>query len=495
MKPVAIALAVTTALGTATSARALTIATIGANFTGTTRSQSGFIPPDTMGAAGPNHIVELINGTYAVYNKSGALQGSRVSLNQFWQSAGVTPAGSFAFDPRILYDPFSQRWFAAAVDNSGGNNNFLVGVSNSSNPLSGWKAFSIDSNTANTRWADFPALGINGDKVTIAANMFPITGQGATTATTTILTIDKNSLITTPVGQLSNLSRTLFQNNDPNNTGFAVQPVVDADNRAGEHFLWSDFNTPAGFFKRSSITGNAATATLNTTGGVNGGFLDLTAYNNPPLAQQLGGPNNVNTSDARFGSNVIYQLDAFGNNSFWGVQTVNNGGRAALRWFEIDANTNLLRQEGLIANANEDYYFGSIAVNNNRQVVIGFSCSSDTLFISSCAVTSQNLGGLTNSLTTFGARQILRQGTASYQVLDTSGRNRWGDYSATVLDPSDPTGSTFWTFQEIATGSTQWSVQITELQLSTPSVPEPGSVAGLVTIGSIAFALKRPGKK
>lgn len=492
MKPFAIALAITTALGTATSARALTTVTIGANFTGTNTSQSGFYPPDTMGAVGPSHIVELINGSYAVYNKSGTIQGSRVTLDRFWLNAGVDPAGNFAFDPRVVYDPFSQRWFAAGVDNAGGNNNFLVGVSNSSNPLDGWKAFAIDSDSANTRWADFPTLGFNGDKVTIAANMFSIaTGNGTGT---TVLTIDKNSLITTPVGQLPNLSRTLFPNNNPNNTGFSVQPVVDADNRTGEHFLWSDYNTPTGDFKRSSLTGNAATATLNTAGG----FLAVTPYNEPPLAQQQNGPNNVDAGDTGFSSSVIYQLDAFGNNSFWGVQSVSVSGRSALRWFEIDATTNLLRQQGLIANSNEDYYFGSIAVNNNRQVVIGFSCSSATLFISSCAVVSENLDGLTNSLTTFGSRQILRQGTASYQVTDSSGRNRWGDYSSTVLDPSDPTGSTFWTFQASATGSTQWSVQITQLSLSTsgtPNVPEPGSVVGLFTLGSIAFALKRPGKK
>ncbi len=32
------------------------------SFNGTDRATSGFIPPDTMGAVGPNHVVELING-------------------------------------------------------------------------------------------------------------------------------------------------------------------------------------------------------------------------------------------------------------------------------------------------------------------------------------------------------------------------------------------------------------------------------------------------
>jgi hypothetical protein len=75
--------------------------TIGQNFTGSTFSASGFIPPDTMGAVGPDHIVELINGRYAVYDKNGVSQQSS-SLNDFWTNAGVTYAGSFTFDPRVV---------------------------------------------------------------------------------------------------------------------------------------------------------------------------------------------------------------------------------------------------------------------------------------------------------------------------------------------------------------------------------------------------------
>ena len=64
---------------------------IGANFEGSNLGDSGYIPPDTMGAVGPNHFVELLNGRYAVYDKAGA-ELSASSLNAFWSSAGVTLA-------------------------------------------------------------------------------------------------------------------------------------------------------------------------------------------------------------------------------------------------------------------------------------------------------------------------------------------------------------------------------------------------------------------
>ncbi|MEB3248682.1 MAG: PEP-CTERM sorting domain-containing protein [Merismopediaceae bacterium] len=477
-----VAIACLSAFGISMTAQATTLATVGINFTGTSRTESGlFYPPDTMGAVGLDHIVQLLNGSYAVYDKSGSVL-SRISLNQFWQNAGVTRAGDFAFDPRVNYDPFSGRWFAASVDNALGVNNFLVAVSQTSNPLDGWNGYAIPSDTpANTRWADFDTLGFNGQSVTIAANMFPISSGSVTT---TILTFDKAQLI---AGNPN--ARTIFQNNDPNDTGFSVQPVVDLDNRNNPHPLLSDYNTPAGFFKRSDITGNPASATLSTTGG----FISATAYDNPPTARQPGGPDNIDAGDTRFSSNVVYQLDSLGFNSFWGVQTVKSpvsGASSALRWFEIDANTNLLRQQGLIYDptGQEDYYYGSLAVNDQREVVIGFSCSGPNLFISSCAVVGEDSGGTT----TFGNRLLLKQGSASYEILG-GGYNRWGDYSATVLDPSDPTGRTFWTFQEFAAGSTQWSTQITEIKLSKVNVPEPTSTLGLLALGTLGAAstLKR----
>ena len=67
---------------------------LGLNFSASdsTLANSGFIPPDTMGSVGPNHIMVLLNGRASVYNKStGSLVGSGKSLNQFWTDAGATP--------------------------------------------------------------------------------------------------------------------------------------------------------------------------------------------------------------------------------------------------------------------------------------------------------------------------------------------------------------------------------------------------------------------
>jgi hypothetical protein len=66
--------------------------------------------------------------------------------------------------------------------------------------------------------------------------------------------------------------------------------------------------------------------------------------------------------------------------------------------------------------------------------------------------------------------------------------NRWGDYSATTLDPNDPTH--FWTIQEWAGGSTTWAMQISEIIIGPSVIPEPGTLT-LTGIGLVAGLLVR----
>jgi hypothetical protein len=154
-----------------TTTSAAPLVSIGANFEGSNVSISGFLPPDSDGAVGPGQFVEMVNGVYRVYDKSGAiLQNS--SLNDFWSTAGVTPT-NFAYDPRVLYDPVSQRWFASSSENPGAPNRVLVAVSKTSDPTQGWQAVAFPTDFNRQFWGDFPTLGINKDAVYISETEVP----------------------------------------------------------------------------------------------------------------------------------------------------------------------------------------------------------------------------------------------------------------------------------------------------------------------------------
>src|SRR5436190_18395529 len=92
--------------------------TIGQNFTGSTFGvNSSATPADCNGVIGPRHFVEFINGSFAVYNKTNGQSVKRLSDLKFWANAGVVLATSdIVTDPRVIYDPTVQRWFATMVD-------------------------------------------------------------------------------------------------------------------------------------------------------------------------------------------------------------------------------------------------------------------------------------------------------------------------------------------------------------------------------------------
>ena len=111
-----------------------------------------------MGAVGPSHYVQLINGRYSAFQKSDGVKVQTATLQQFFNNAGVPNTG-FAFDPRVIYDHGSQRWFALAGENTNQPGNYLFAVSISSDPTMGWTGFRIDSDTDNGQWADYPMIG------------------------------------------------------------------------------------------------------------------------------------------------------------------------------------------------------------------------------------------------------------------------------------------------------------------------------------------------
>ena len=58
---------------------------------------------------------------------------------------------------------------------------------------------------------------------------------------------------------------------------------------------------------------------------------------------------------------------------------------------------------------------------------------------------------------------MLKAGSASYKFTDSNyGATRWGDYSATSVDPIDPTR--FWTIQMVPSAPQVYFTQITEVR-------------------------------
>src|SRR2546426_9430552 len=219
-------------------ADAAVVVEIGQNFTGSTYGvDSPYTPPDCNGAAGPDQFVELINGRFTVYAKTNGDRLLTMSSEDFWTSSGLTfGANVFPSDPRMVYDPSVQRWFASAVDvdfsaSNGVSNRFLLAVSASADAAGTWKGLAFAADPVTGNFADFPTLGLDGNGVYLAAFMFTSASANATDLGQTLIAIPKADLLQSyPTAQ----HRTWFGLLNSDNYGYVLQPVVNFDTPSGD---------------------------------------------------------------------------------------------------------------------------------------------------------------------------------------------------------------------------------------------------------------------
>jgi hypothetical protein len=455
-------------------------ATIGLNFTGVTladgktlNSNNGYAPPDNGGAVGPSHLVQLINGAYAVYDKSTGAQTELISARQFWINAGVDPGTDIVnlgtFNARIVYDPTVDRWIAAALTGQTTNNSVMIARSDTSDPGGTWKAVSfLGNNNGGTSgaFADYTGLGLDADGVYVTTNNFSSNSPMAGFDYASAYSLPKADLLA-PTPTIANLTR--FDELSADAAGTAIQPIIDFGPSKGHAPMLGIFNAGEPFLPlyRTDITGTTgpgAVLSEPTT-------IDIGQYIEPPGAAQPDGTRTISTIDGRISSHV-YQLG----DTIYGIHAIKQGNNAALEWFKIDEPTNTVIQEGILGDVNFDYFNGSIAANELGDIVIGFTRSGNAAGgnLSAYALIGETTGGVT----TFAAPLLLKEGlVGNYHVFN----DRWGDFTTTVVDPTNPL--VFWTFQEHAMATNAWATQITQI-----IVPEPsGVVPGLAAVLALAW--------
>jgi len=419
---------------------------------------NGWYPPDTMGAVGPSHCVEMINSALTVYNKTGT-QIQTQSLNTFWAAQRT----GNAFDPRIVYDKYAGRWYAISADNPKNVNHILFAYTDGSDPTGTWHKTAIDSDPTDARWADFPTLGFDQNGVYIAANMFAISSGSSAVS---VFAIPK-------VGGVPDISHiNTFYNQDPNSYGYSIAPTNDYDptDSSRPYYLVSRYNNS--YLKLSKITWSGTSATLST-----GDFVSTTYYGPPSNARQPGSDDNIDTGDGRIVNAVVQ------NGKLWAVRGIEINGNAGANWYKVNIPTSgsaSIDDENALVDAGSDLYYASIAVNEAGDIGFGFTHSSDSEYAS--AYISGIDDGISLDMLEY------KSGEASYLRKDSSDRNRWGDYSMTMVDPLDD--NLFWSIQEYAeSGGSKWGTYWVSFR-----VPEPATVAFLL-IPLIGFSIFRRRKK
>lgn len=459
---------------------------IGQNFTGSSYElNSSAAPPDSNGAIGPRHFMEFVNGTVAIYNKTNGLSVQRKTDLKFWSDAGVIiSADSAVSDPRVIFDPTVQRWFALQIDfNSAAAsgdptldaNDFLLAVSDTSDPTKHWHGFLFQADPDTGTFADFPTLGVDANAVYISGDMYQgqINPLGAS-----LVSIPKaDLLLTTPT--IANL--TWFGVMNYAERGQVLQPAICFDGGSTGTVLamgdiGNDSNPHSNVVTFAVLDSASASATLSAATS-----LEVSPYTVPHNIDlgvpqfnviQPDGTTTLQANDARLSSKV-YSVGGV----LYAVHSTQVGGHIAVRWYRINATNQTVLESGTIADPNLDLFFPSIAANGFGVVVIAYNGAGTNTFISSFA----SAGETVNGVTTFGQRVRLKSGVVSYHDLgellaqllnEPVVDSRWGDYSSTSVDPNNP--SHFWTIQAYPSGTGPtldegiWSTQITELIVLQP---------------------------
>jgi hypothetical protein len=423
-----------------------------------------FVPPDQGSAVGPAHYVEMINLVYAIYNKDGSVAVPATALSTFYQNAGLPNFGTNLSDPRIVYDPESGRWFSAIITTQSNSNSVLLAVSQTSDPTGAWKGAMFVGNTTPNNFADYPTIGIDANAMYIAYNNF---ANGATFDGVSLTTIPKSDLLN-PAGPVVS-NRTHFENitggGTPGTTPFTFAPVSAFNGRDHGVMLATDGFTPASVLHRFNVTNPGSSASSLSADMP----LSVPTYWNNQNAHEPDGTRTLNGGDFRLGQCDVFQVD----DNIWVADSILTssatgiGAYDAIRWYEISESTNTVLQSGTISDPHHDYIYPSIAANAMGCVVIGFTATGDSTtsdYPGSWYVAGKTVGGVT----TFGAPIQLKNGSSNYNIT-AGGRNRWGDFSAISVDPTNP--NAFWIAEEtvvpgnpsFTTRTQVWGTQISEI--------------------------------
>jgi hypothetical protein len=451
----------------------------GTSFPGADSNDSGFIPPDSMGAVGPTQILVSVNGRLHLFDKQGNPDPNLdVTDSAFWDS--LLPPGVEPTDPGVEYDRLSERWIVSAIDTQSTDNQVMLAVSDGPTITdeTSFQLFAFDESDplpqpAPARFADYPQLGVDNNAIYIGVNEF--SSSVGSFRGTNLYVVRKSSVtgggpivatgfrtVTSAVGQGPDSPQPATTADPTIDAGYVVGPDNQIANRIDVRRITDPGGTPA--ISPDLVVPIPATAqplpvpALGTTGGLDA--LDDRFFE-AMIAKGPDGSDSLWTAH-----NILVNASGVGSSS---------GDRDAARWYQLgdlDSPTPTLTQSGTLfdtAGSNPRFFWmPSIAMNGQGHASLNTSTAGNgrqAEVAGSGRLASDPLG-------TTEAFDLIQSSNDSYN-LGQSAPRRWGDYSQTVVDPTDD--QTFWTFQEYTSAQNVWGVRVIQLKAPPPAVPDDAS--------------------
>ncbi len=467
--------------------------------------KDGFLhkPPNPHVAVGPGagaagRVVMVTASGVQIWDKSGASLAGPIGLDAFLG----TPVPA-AFGPKVLFDQHAGRFFIVALEgttpNPGGTSNLHVAVSTSATPgdltgdwvkLSGSALTTVDGVGT---YMDYPGIGADAGSLVVTGNLF-----GATTGFrgAKIRVFDKAALL---AGSYGFVDLDVSESVTPGS--FTIQPahVFDVTDN-GNFYLVSRLGPTV--YRLWEVAGAPAAPTL-----VGNAPRVWSAGYPACCARQAGTPVVLETVSGRV-MNAVYR-----DGHVWLTLSadVDFDGLTEVFWARVATNGGVPNAPAIVdtgaidgSDGAEWTFMPSIGVNAAGDVTINYTQAQIDQFpeMRYASRAASDPAGF------FQASAVAATSPGFYDAFFPFVVDRWGNYSATVVDPDDD--ATFWIMNEIAqTSGVDVSIWGTFIARLAPVVPDPnpptptptpappiaGPVeeAGLVFTGEVHSAAERRG--
>lgn len=428
---------------------------------------SGVLPPDPDGAIGVNNFVEMVNLSFAVFDRLGNKVAGPTLIGTLFSGFSVPDCADNSGDPVVLYDRKNDRWILTQFTTRGPNYWNCVAVSQTNDPAGAYFRYAF---AAGPNFPDYPKYGDWSDSYILTSRDFGNDGSYGIS----VYGLEKKKMVAgnpnarsvhffldSSVVPIATIGDGLLPA-DVDGKAFpaagAPAPVIgtqDDDGPYGATFdalniynltvLWRNPNS-------STLTGPTQIATdpFNSTFPCGSGRACIPQPNTTTRIDFLGYRQRP-TFRLAYRKRTTFE-DMVTNQS---VQS--SSGVAGVRWYEIRRTNGVytLFQQGTYApNDGVNRWMGSIATDKHGDMGLGFSVSDGVSTFPGIRFTGRKPSDPLGIMTVH--ESVMQNGSGS----QTSIAERWGDYTALSVDPVDD--CTFWYVNEYlkATSPSAWTTRI-----------------------------------
>ncbi len=444
--------------------------------------ESPYTPPDNCGDVGFTQVIATANTRLKVFNKPSVTSTAvttatgtstttltavvNIELNAFFANSALGITG--ISDPHVRFDRLSGRWFVVAIDVNHSTNNYCcVAVSTGSTVTSAASFrifyFNVSQTGGSFRdFFDYPTLGVDKNYVYIGGNMFR---SGTSFSGCNMWVIDKAKLIA------GSLTVTGFPQTLTGTNMYTPQGVHNDDAAPSNGYFIGSSQT---VYSKLVIRRVNYGTTPTLSGDLN--LITSTVYS-PKKVPTLGGIS-IDGGDWRLYAAMIKRIKINGAVSLWVAQGTrlsksgiggSTGDRDGALWLQIgnlSGTPTILQSANLFDAVNAtstavNYIYPTIATNGQGHSLMGFTSAGPSKRCQAAVAGRYR----TDAVATFAAPVDFTATGSAYNA----GADRWGDYTQTVVDPSD--NMTMWTFTQYVPTSNAWGVRAGQFRAPAPATP------------------------